>query len=155
MSPSRLRQRINTLCQQLGQPIEVVLDRQPQFAASLYEHKIKCGKPQCKCAKSKAYRHHMWCVSFVDQGRSKTRVVPPEQRASVQDLTQAYRQSRDARRQIKQLMQQLGEDSLFPLKKGMDLWQDAKVLARHEGKPWARYDLPPSVRPRSAKWPTG
>jgi len=107
MSPSRLRQRINALYQQLGQPIEVVLDRQPQFAASLYEHKIKCGKAQCKCAKSTTYRHHMWCVSFVDQGRSKTRVVPPEQRARVQDLTQAYRRSRDARREIKQLMQQL------------------------------------------------
>lgn len=107
MSPSRLRQRIRTLYQQLAQPLDVVLDRQPQFAASLYEHKIKCGKPQCKCAKSKAYRHHMWCVSFLDQGRSKTRVVPPEQRARVRALTEAYRRSRDARREIKQLMQQL------------------------------------------------
>ena len=107
MSPSRLRQRIRALYQQLDQPIEVVLDRRPLFAASLYEHKIKCGKPQCKCAKSKAYRHHMWCLSFVDQGRSKTRVVPQADRAAVRDLTQAYAQARQARREIQQLTQRL------------------------------------------------
>jgi len=57
---------------------------------------------------------------------------------------------------VSQLKQQLGVDSLFPLKKGMDLWKDAKVLARHEGKPWARYDLPspppadpPAQRPQA------
>ena len=38
---------------------------------------------------------------------------------------------------------QLGVHSLFPLKKGMDLWEDAKVLAHHDRKPWERYDLPP------------
>ena len=107
MSPSRLRQRINTLYAQLGAHVETVLDRAPQFAASLYEHKIKCGKAQCKCAKIKAYRHHMWCVSFLDQGQSKTRVVPPDQRAGVEDLTRAYGRSRDARRQIQQLAHQL------------------------------------------------
>ena len=109
MSPSRLRQRINTLYRQLGQALEIVLERQPLFAASLYEHKIKCGKPHCKCAKSKAYRHHMWCVSFVDQGRSKTRVVPESDRAVVQDLTQAYRRVRQARRDVQHLTQQLLE----------------------------------------------
>jgi len=87
--------------------VETALDRAPQFAASLYEHKIKCGKPQCKCAKSKPYRHPMWCVSFLDQGRSKTRVVPPAQRAGVEDLTRAYRRSRDARRQIQHAAQEL------------------------------------------------
>lgn len=107
MPPSRLRQRIRSLYRQLDRQIEVVLDRQPLFAASLYEHKIKCGKPQCKCAKDKAYRHHMWCLSFVDQGRSKTRVVPEDDRAAVQDLTQAYRRFRQARRDIHQLTQQL------------------------------------------------
>jgi len=107
MSPSRLRQRINTLYRQLGQALEVVLERQPLFAASLYEHKIKCGKPHCKCAKSKTYRHHMWCVSFVDQGRSRTRVVPETQRAAVGELTQAYRRVRQAQRELQQLTQQL------------------------------------------------
>jgi hypothetical protein len=36
----------------------------------------------------------------------------------------------------------IGVDSLFPLKKGMDLWEDAKVLAQQDPAPWRRYDLP-------------
>ena len=43
-------------------------------------------------------------------------------------------------------------DRLFPLKKGMDLWVDAKVLAHHRGQPWQRYDLPQST---SASPPSG
>ena len=107
MDPSRLRQKIRTLCPQIDAQIQIALDRSPLFAASLYEHKIKCGKPQCKCATIPSYRHHMWCVSFADQGRSRTRVVPQSDRPAVQDLTQAYRRFRQARRKIKDLSQQL------------------------------------------------
>ena len=45
----------------------------------------------------------------------------------------------------------VGVDSLFPLKKGMDLWEDAKVLAREHGEPWRRYDIPKPVPPRPPK----
>jgi hypothetical protein len=41
----------------------------------------------------------------------------------------------------------IGVDSLFPLKKGMDLWQDAKVLAQQDPAPWRRYDLPKPAVP--------
>ena len=44
---------------------------------------------------------------------------------------------------VSRLKEQLGVDSLFPLKKGMDLWEDAKVLAREDAQPWKRYDRPP------------
>ena len=53
----------------------------------------------------------MWCVSFVDHGRSKTRVVPEPDRDAVQDLTQAYRCFREARREIQQLTQQFLESA--------------------------------------------
>ena len=36
----------------------------------------------------------------------------------------------------------LGVDSLFPLKRGMDLWEDAKALAPLDGAPWSRYEVP-------------
>jgi hypothetical protein len=41
----------------------------------------------------------------------------------------------------------IGVDSLFPLKKGMDLWEDAKVLAQQDPTPWRRYDLPQPPAP--------
>lgn len=41
----------------------------------------------------------------------------------------------------------LGVDSLFPLKKNMDLWEDAKVLAAHDGAPWRRHAIPTPAPP--------
>jgi hypothetical protein len=141
MSPSRLRQRLNALYRQLGQQIEVVLDRRPLFAASLYEHTIKCGKPQCQCAKSKTYRHHMWCVSFTDQGRSKTRVVPQAHWTAVQDLTEAYRRVRDARRQIQRLTQQL-KDAAHTLAQAQCQQGDQRYMRLAAKAPSARVEPP-------------
>jgi len=39
-------------------------------------------------------------------------------------------------------LKRIGVDSLFPLKKGMDLWEDAKVLAKHDDLPWQHYAIP-------------
>lgn len=39
-------------------------------------------------------------------------------------------------------LKRAGVDSLFPLKKGMDLWEDAKALAAQDPTPWLRYDIP-------------
>jgi len=48
----------------------------------------------------------------------------------------------------------LDVDSLFPLKKGMDLWEDAKALAAQDPTPWPRYDIPkPTPGPAPANRP--
>ena len=78
----------------------------PQAAAYLYEHKVRCGRAACRCATT-AFRHRMWCVSFTEDGRSRTRVVPEEQWAQIHDMTQAYRRFRGARSQLKRLCDQL------------------------------------------------
>ena len=44
-------------------------------------------------------------------------------------------------------LNQIGVDSVFPLKKGMDLWEDAKVLAQHDGRVWQRYHIPKPEAP--------
>lgn len=50
----------------------------------------------------------------------------------------------------------IGVDSLFPLKKGMDLWEDARALAECQGGDWEHYEIPgppappePPTRPES------
>jgi hypothetical protein len=48
-------------------------------------------------------------------------------------------------------LKQIGVDSLFPLKHGMDLWNDAKVLARKDGKPWHTYVIPSAEPPAVPK----
>jgi len=90
---------MGSLYQQIGSELEVVMDRRPLFAGWVYEQQTKCGKAQCKCAKT-SYRHRLWCVSFVEDGRSRTRVVPPEVRSDLQKLTTDYREFRHTRRQL-------------------------------------------------------
>lgn len=106
MSISRAKQRMGSLYQQIGSQLEVVMDRRPLFAGWVYEQQTKCGKPQCKCAKT-AYRHRLWCVSFVEDGKSRTRVVPPEVRPALQKLTKDYRQFRHTRRQLVKQFEEL------------------------------------------------
>jgi len=99
MDASRLRQRIRILYEQLWAQIEPTLARAPLLAAYLYEHRVQCGKPQCRCAEGR-YRHRMWCVSYQESGRSRTRVVSEGERAEVEARTQGYARFRQARREI-------------------------------------------------------
>ena len=106
MTTSRTKQRIRTLYDQLGTELTALLGRAPVFAGYLYEQKAKCGKPQCKCAKS-AYRHRLWCVSFTEEGQSRTRVVPKAACDTVDALTREYRRVRHARREAVRLFEEL------------------------------------------------
>jgi hypothetical protein len=106
MDPSRTRQAVRELYQEAGELLQTVLARSPLFPASLYEQKSRCGKPLCKCAQG-AYRHRLWCVSFVEAGRSRTRVVPKVLRSTVEGLTGDYRRFRQARRRLARLAEEL------------------------------------------------
>jgi hypothetical protein len=44
-------------------------------------------------------------------------------------------------------LKELGVDSLFPLKKGMDLWTNAQHLAEANMLTWQRYEIPPPPPP--------
>jgi uncharacterized protein with von Willebrand factor type A (vWA) domain len=86
--------------------VEVSLGRSPLLPASLYELKSRCGKPQCRCAQT-AYRHQQWCVSYVEEGASRTRTVAPELRPEVQKMTQDYRDFRQSERGIRKALEDL------------------------------------------------
>lgn len=106
MDLSRAKRRSRELYELLGARLEVLLGRGPLFAASLYEHRTVCGKPRCKCARG-PYRHRQWCLSFLEEGRSRTRVVPKAIRADVERLTGDYRRFRRARRELAALFAEL------------------------------------------------
>jgi len=106
MDASRTRQEVRRLVEEVGILAEAVLDRSPLFPGSLYEQKSQCGKPACKCARG-PYRHRQWCVSFLEEGRSRTRVVPPAVRPAVAGLTGRYREVRRVRRRLAGLLADL------------------------------------------------
>jgi len=97
MDASRRRQEARARYEELGELLGALLDRSPLLPGSLYEQKSRCGKPRCKCAQG-PYRHRLWCLSFVEDGRSRTRTVPAAVRPAVAGLTAEYRRERQARR---------------------------------------------------------
>ena len=106
MDASRTRQEVRRLVEEVGELAEAFLDRSPLFPGSLYEQKSQCGKPACKCARG-AYRHRQWCLSFLEEGRSRTRAVPPALRPAVAELASRYREVRRARRRLAGLLADL------------------------------------------------
>jgi len=108
MDASQLRRKMRRLYAQMAACVDVLAGRSALFAASLYEHKTQCGNPRCRCAAG-PYRHRQWCVSFVEEGRSRTRVVPRGLRPEVERLTGDYRRVRRARRELGELFGELLE----------------------------------------------
>ena len=106
MNLSRSRRHLLDLLQRIPSLTEVALARAPLFPASLYRLRSCCGKPQCKCAHS-SYRHEQWCVSYLEEGASRTRAVPPEIRAEVRKMTQDYRRFRQAERETRKALDDL------------------------------------------------
>lgn len=101
MDLSRSRQRLRALCQGLDEAFEIFLARAPLFPGTVYDQKIRCGKPQCKCAHSD-YRHQLRCVSYVEGGRSRTRSLPEPVRAEMEEMASQYRGFREAQRQMRE-----------------------------------------------------
>ena len=106
MNASQARRRARAPHEEIGTLLETLLARSPLFAASLYEHKSRCGKPACRCAKG-PYRHRLRCLSFLEEGRSRTRVVPKSMRRAVERLTADYRSVRRARRSLQRVLKEL------------------------------------------------
>ena len=67
--------------------------------AYLYKSKTRCGRAACKCMTSD-YRHKSNCLSFTENGASRTRTVFEEQLDELRELTSDYRKLRQARKQL-------------------------------------------------------
>ena len=106
MDVSRHRQRTKSLHAQMGQRLQVILSRQVLLAASPYKHRIRCGKAGCKCAGGD-YRHEMDCISYVEDGKSRTRVIPQEAKADIMKMADAHKQFKKARHKMKDLFEEL------------------------------------------------
>jgi hypothetical protein len=106
MNPSRSRKKVLLLQERLASLSQSFLGRSPLFPGSLYELKTRCGKPQCKCARGD-YRHRRSCVSFVEDGASRTRVVTSDLIENLKTMTDDYRRTRKIERQFRQTIEAL------------------------------------------------
>ncbi len=102
----RLEMRVRKVIDEVRETVELVSGKTPLLDAYLYRSRGKCGKPQCRCMSSD-YRHETWCLSYSQDGKSRTRTVPLELLRVLRQMTANYRQMRQARKKLEQLHQTL------------------------------------------------
>lgn len=79
--------------------MKLVRSRGSLLSGSLYTSRTRCGRKACKCMSSD-YRHENCCLSFYENGKSRTRTIPDPLVQTVRDLTGAYREAKSQRRGI-------------------------------------------------------
>jgi len=75
----------------------------PLVAASLCHRAVRCGNPQCRCASGA--KHSSWCLTFKQQGKTRTVHVP-------RDLVEEVRQWVKEYQRTKQIVAQISYQSL-------------------------------------------
>jgi len=73
----------------------------PMVAASLCERRVRCGNPNCKCARGE--KHSSWCLTFKQEGRTRTVHVP---RAMFQEVAQWAKEYRRAKHLLREISYQ-------------------------------------------------
>lgn len=75
----------------------------PLVAASLCHRAVRCGNPRCRCARGT--KHSSWCLTFKQQGKTRTVHVP-------RDLVEEVRQWVKEYQRAKQILAQISYQSL-------------------------------------------
>ena len=101
--------KVRTLQQKVQDLLQVVERGEGLVAGSLYAARTRCGRQACKCMASD-YRHVNRCLSFTQQGKSRTRTIPDALAEHVEAKTDAYRHARATRRIIARTAAELLKD---------------------------------------------
>lgn len=83
----------------LNGAIKKIEDNETLLDAYLYRSRIRCGRASCKCMSSD-YRHESDCISFTEEGKSRTRTVHEAQLPELNILTSEYKDLRTYRKKL-------------------------------------------------------
>jgi len=72
---------------------------EPLLDAYLYVSRVRCGRATCRCMQTN-HRHEKWCLSFMENGRSRTLTVPDAWLRRITTATRAYREARALIREL-------------------------------------------------------
>ncbi|MCK5803952.1 MAG: hypothetical protein KAI66_14030 [Lentisphaeria bacterium] len=101
--------KVRALEQKVQDLVQVVEREEGLVAGSLYAARTRCGRQACKCMASD-YRHVNRCLSFTQQGKSRTRTIPAAMAEDIQAKTGAYRHAKTIRRLIARIAAELLKD---------------------------------------------
>lgn len=97
---SRTKQKISQLWTARKALETKIMKTGNMLKASYYERFIVCGKPNCKCARGEKHGPVPWVTA--GKGGVSTS-VPAENVAKVKEMTQNYKDFRDAQKEIKKI----------------------------------------------------
>jgi hypothetical protein len=89
------RRRLHQRIEELLQTFRSLDTYHPQIRASLYRHRIRCGRPSCHCAEGPG--HWRWCLSFGSIRGRHSRSLSEQEVRAVAPGAQAYRRFRQTR----------------------------------------------------------
>ncbi len=102
-------ERVRVLQREVQDLLQIVERGEALVAGSLYAARTRCGRQACKCMGSD-YRHVNRCLSFTQQGKSRTRTIPDALVEDIRAKTDAYRHARATRRIIARTAAELLKD---------------------------------------------
>ena len=79
----------------------------PVVGASLCRRMTRCGNPNCKCAQGE--KHESWCLSYKEEGRTRTVHVP-------RDMLEEVREWVEEHKRAKQLLKDISYQSIQLIK---------------------------------------
>lgn len=106
MSRSQIRKKIQSLLKHQEQMLERLLKNPPMLRGTFSQVQTRCGKPNCWCAHSSQGHPHTR-ITWSQDGKLRTRKVPPDQIEQINQLTRNYRQFRSLRRKIAALQTEM------------------------------------------------
>lgn len=129
-----LAAKARKLVDEAGSLLTLVRQRGGLLAGSLYTSRTRCGRKACKCMASD-YRHENCCLSFCEDGKSRTRTVPEHLLKSIHEQTAAYRTAKARRREITRSAKELlkSVDDAIALAAGRGQKALLASLARSKG----------------------
>lgn len=101
---SRTRQKISQLGAARKALETKIMKTGNMLKASYYERFIVCGKPNCKCTRGEKHGPVPWVTA--GKGGVSTS-VPAENVAKVKEMTQNYKDFRDAQKEIREINKEI------------------------------------------------
>jgi hypothetical protein len=104
-NPSRLRQALRRLLQDLEHSLEVAFERSPLVKGNVYQMARKCGKPNCVCTRGELHRSMV--LSWSEEGKTRLFSIPPERLGELRGKSEEYLRYRRARARVTEICREI------------------------------------------------
>ena len=97
--------KIHALEKKRQKILEEVLSTKKMVWGSFCLIHVKCGNPNCRCARGELHPHQR--MSWRENGRGISRAVPKEEYAWIEEMTENYKNVRELRRALNTLNEEM------------------------------------------------